>query len=281
MAVCGDHRWRKTNFFDTGRKEIEEEKRKQWRHFRRMVGVCVVKHCYGTKTSMHRFPNPEKDMEMFKKWVELCGSSELINIAPTTIYKNRRIYRVHFEDTDFGPNNHLLRTAYPKLQLPNMPSCSKSLDEPEASSTKNVHTDVLSTLAEGESSALQESSTLAITGTHTDVLSVETEDAHHDTQFTGLSTNRKRKHSSRVKERGILSNVNVSRVTALSPKAKYFYNKLKYYKKKYTVNRKNVYSLKQRLQNATKYVSTEQFRIFYSTLDEVQMRMFKSQILNA
>lgn len=82
-----------------------------------MVGVCVVKHCYGTKTSMHGFPNPKKDMEMFKKWVELCGSSELLNIAPTTIYKNRRNCRVHFEDTDFGPNNHLLRTAYPKLQL--------------------------------------------------------------------------------------------------------------------------------------------------------------------
>ncbi|KAI4463167.1 thap domain-containing protein 9 [Holotrichia oblita] len=246
-----------------------------------MVGVCVVKHCYGTKTSMHRFPNPEKDMEMFKKWVELCGSSELLNIAPTTIYKNRRICRVHFEDTDFGPNNHLLRTAYPKLQLPNMPSCSKSLDEPEASSTKNVHTDVLSTLAEGESSALQESSTLAITVTHTDVLSAETEDAHHDTQFTGLSTNRKRKHSSRGKECGILSDVNVSRVTALSPKAKYFYNKLKYYKKKHAANKKNVYSLKQRLQNATKYASTEQFRTFCSTLDEVQMRFFKSQILNS
>ncbi|KAK9745448.1 hypothetical protein QE152_g6951 [Popillia japonica] len=66
---------------DSGRREASR------RHdFRRMVGVCVVKHCYGTKTSMHGFPNPKKDMEMFKKygfWTEQSFVTYSISKATT------------------------------------------------------------------------------------------------------------------------------------------------------------------------------------------------------
>lgn len=83
-----------------------------------MVGaVCVVRGCYNRGISTHRFPNPAKDITMFNRWLNIIDSEELRNMTPMVVFNNRRVCRHHFADDQFGPNNKLLRTAYPKLNL--------------------------------------------------------------------------------------------------------------------------------------------------------------------
>lgn len=79
---------------------------------------CSVANCLGMKCS-RRFPNPPKDMPLFKKWVACCGKSRLTNEGtPESILANGRVCDEHFVTTDFGRNNTLLRNAYPSLKMP-------------------------------------------------------------------------------------------------------------------------------------------------------------------
>ncbi|KAK5646350.1 hypothetical protein RI129_004929 [Pyrocoelia pectoralis] len=104
-----------------------------------MVAIyCAVENCWKSTASKHVFPNPAKNMALFKKWVKLCGNERLYDMTPNKIFTNCRVCRNHFEDTDFLANNRLNRGAYPSKFLPevvdiemsqlleNIPSTSKA-----------------------------------------------------------------------------------------------------------------------------------------------------------
>ncbi|KAL1516160.1 hypothetical protein ABEB36_000079 [Hypothenemus hampei] len=76
---------------------------------------CAVEGCWASKESKHTFPNPPKNMELFKKWLQFCNNERLLEVTPDKIFRNSRVCRLHFEATDFMANNHLKRPAYPKI----------------------------------------------------------------------------------------------------------------------------------------------------------------------
>ncbi|KAK5648071.1 hypothetical protein RI129_002963 [Pyrocoelia pectoralis] len=84
-----------------------------------MPGIyCTVEGCWDSKESKHRFPNSNIYPELFRKWLDLCNKKALFDLPPNLVYSNYRVCRLHFAEEDFGRNNRLLKTAYPKLRLP-------------------------------------------------------------------------------------------------------------------------------------------------------------------
>lgn len=81
---------------------------------------CCVKDCYFSKSSKHRFPNPNKDPKRFNKWLVLCGNKELLIKPAERVYSHSRVCGKHFIPSDFGPNNVLLKTAIPSVLMPGM-----------------------------------------------------------------------------------------------------------------------------------------------------------------
>ncbi|KAI4467964.1 thap domain [Holotrichia oblita] len=67
--------------------------------------------------SRHCFPNPAKNMDMFKKWIKYCDN-EIRSLPPENVYQNRRVCRNHFTNDQFASNNRLLSTAYSVLNIP-------------------------------------------------------------------------------------------------------------------------------------------------------------------
>lgn len=97
-----------------------------------MVGIyCSVEGCwepYGGPTKKHRFPNPQKNLPLFNKWVKLCGSKRLReeHMTPEKIYNNCRVCHKHFDENDFQGNDVLKHAAFPHLNMPVNSGMSKS-----------------------------------------------------------------------------------------------------------------------------------------------------------
>ncbi|KAF2887009.1 hypothetical protein ILUMI_19164, partial [Ignelater luminosus] len=114
-----------------------------------MVGIyCAIEGCWGSKESKHRFPNPQKDMTLFNKWMTLCGNERLSEITPEKVYNNYRICKLHFTNEDFIANNKLNKQAYPSKNLPVGVSDTAIVPEEPASQ------DVLSSLDHTSKSVL-------------------------------------------------------------------------------------------------------------------------------
>ncbi|KAF5291865.1 hypothetical protein FQA39_LY14202 [Lamprigera yunnana] len=80
---------------------------------------CSIDGCVGRKEcSMHRFPDPRKNLDFFKKWIELCSNKNVVDMIPEKVYANRRVCNVHFKGCDYVSNKLLKRTAYPSLNMP-------------------------------------------------------------------------------------------------------------------------------------------------------------------
>ncbi|KAF5304527.1 hypothetical protein FQA39_LY09578 [Lamprigera yunnana] len=80
---------------------------------------CSIDGCVGRKEcSMHRFPDPRKNLDFFKKWIELCSNKNVVDMIPEKVYANQRVCNVHFKACDYVSNKLLKRTAYPSLNMP-------------------------------------------------------------------------------------------------------------------------------------------------------------------
>lgn len=82
---------------------------------------CAVLNCEDRQSHRHRFPNPDKNLELFKKWVEECGNKSLINVDPGLIYRSHRVCHVHFRECDRSTNMYLLKGSIPCLFLSTPP----------------------------------------------------------------------------------------------------------------------------------------------------------------
>ncbi|CAH0555046.1 unnamed protein product [Brassicogethes aeneus] len=98
-----------------------------------MVGFyCAVDTCWGSTASKHTFPNPNKNNDLFNKWVTLCKNKRLMEMEPKKIYTNCRVCRLHFTEEDFERNNRLKRKTYPTKSLPGCEDTSISQTLPES-----------------------------------------------------------------------------------------------------------------------------------------------------
>ncbi|RVE47945.1 hypothetical protein evm_007459 [Chilo suppressalis] len=79
---------------------------------------CVI--CgrgYGTGTTVHTFPNPNKFPERFKEWVQIIGG-KLETPSDYEFYKKKRICDVHFIEQHKTSCHRLSALAVPSLYLP-------------------------------------------------------------------------------------------------------------------------------------------------------------------
>lgn len=79
---------------------------------------CAVVGCENTDAPRHRFPNPAKNMDLFKKWIQACNNQNLVNLQPDLVYRSHRICHVHFTAEDKSTNMFLKKHAVPSLYLP-------------------------------------------------------------------------------------------------------------------------------------------------------------------
>ncbi|XP_071052895.1 uncharacterized protein [Onthophagus taurus] len=79
---------------------------------------CAINGCLDIKSSRHRFPNPHKQPERFKKWIIVSGNAMLFELDPDKVYSNRRVCHVHFQESDITSNQFIARDSIPSLRLP-------------------------------------------------------------------------------------------------------------------------------------------------------------------
>ncbi|XP_063898859.1 uncharacterized protein LOC135119108 [Helicoverpa armigera] len=87
---------------------------------------CCVPGCTNgldTTGYLHKFPNPDKDRQLFNTWVFHIGG-DILQLENNHIFKYRRVCNDHFEPKYWCRNNRLAKGAVPTKNMPGL-SCSK------------------------------------------------------------------------------------------------------------------------------------------------------------
>lgn len=71
----------------------------------------------GVTDTLHKFPNPVKDKELFNSWVYAIGG-DILQLENIHIFKHRRVCHIHFEEKYWCRNNRLSNIALPTKHLP-------------------------------------------------------------------------------------------------------------------------------------------------------------------
>ncbi|XP_052746142.1 uncharacterized protein LOC112051000 isoform X2 [Bicyclus anynana] len=79
---------------------------------------CVFGCQSNTQDPIHTFPNPKRNAEIFRQWVELLVEPER-SLPDAEIYRRKRVCNRHFVDKDHNRNHRLNALAVPSLYLPN------------------------------------------------------------------------------------------------------------------------------------------------------------------
>ncbi|XP_050497702.1 uncharacterized protein LOC126878851 isoform X1 [Diabrotica virgifera virgifera] len=84
---------------------------------------CCVPGCKDATSNRLRFPNPNKDKDMFLEWLKIIKRNRLSKYTPLRVYKNFRICSRHFKEEDRVPDlksgrRGIIRGAIPRLFLP-------------------------------------------------------------------------------------------------------------------------------------------------------------------
>ncbi|KAI4468052.1 thap domain-containing protein 9 [Holotrichia oblita] len=256
------------------------------------MGVyCAVYGCVGSRESKHRFPNPIKYPELFKRWILSCGRPELLERAAMNVYGNCRVCRKHFGDDSFGRNNVLLKTAYPTLYLPE--PCELTISQPpdkNGSIINNISTNAGIVIGESTSTVKQSNSEsigeeLCMPSTSRDTF-IPTPKAPSNSESIGEelcmpSTSRDTfiptPKAPSVKK-NILTAIGINKVNKLSPKSKFLYTKACSYRKKLSALSRAHKKLKAK--NRLKKPLVDETLQLTSKLDRVRARFFQSQLEN-
>ncbi|XP_072402377.1 uncharacterized protein [Diabrotica undecimpunctata] len=79
---------------------------------------CCIVQCTNSSTIRHSFPNPDKEIIRFRKWLSVIKNPDLDIMNSTTVFKTKRICRRHFEDKFVSSWSHrLYPTAIPSLHM--------------------------------------------------------------------------------------------------------------------------------------------------------------------
>ncbi|CAH0549639.1 unnamed protein product [Brassicogethes aeneus] len=83
---------------------------------------CAVIGCDDKDSHRHRFPNPKKSEDLFKKWIDLSGRLSFHSLNPELVYRSRRVCHRHFREEDRATNMYLKNGTIPMLHLPANPA---------------------------------------------------------------------------------------------------------------------------------------------------------------
>lgn len=78
---------------------------------------CAVNGCEDILSARHYFPNPKKQIDKFKLWLDLTENLSLKSIPYNRVYTSHRICQRHFSTEYITRNNHLTPSAKPTLYL--------------------------------------------------------------------------------------------------------------------------------------------------------------------
>ncbi|XP_072377439.1 uncharacterized protein [Diabrotica undecimpunctata] len=79
---------------------------------------CCILQCTNSSSIRHAFPNPDKDIIRFRKWLSVIKNPNLDMINSSTVFKTKRICHRHFEDKFVSLWSHkLYKNAIPSLHL--------------------------------------------------------------------------------------------------------------------------------------------------------------------
>lgn len=73
----------------------------------------------GPDTTLHKFPDPEKELDRFNSWIFAIGGNVLM-MDPKSIFKNGRICHSHFNPKFYTASKRLSKNAIPSLFLSGM-----------------------------------------------------------------------------------------------------------------------------------------------------------------
>ncbi|KAJ8717781.1 hypothetical protein PYW07_005711 [Mythimna separata] len=83
---------------------------------------CCVPGCLNsldTNANLHKFPNLDKEKELFNKWVYSVGG-DILQLGNDHIFKYRRVCQVHFEQKYYCRSNRLTKDAVPTRDMPGL-----------------------------------------------------------------------------------------------------------------------------------------------------------------
>ncbi|KAF5285978.1 hypothetical protein FQA39_LY16489 [Lamprigera yunnana] len=194
---------------------------------------CSIDGCVGRKEcSMHRFPDPRKNLDFFKKWIELCSNKNVVDMIPEKVYANRRVCNVHFKACDYVSNKVLKRTAYPSLNMPEI-------------------------ITEGETASLIPTGNIELPLNH---IFLQTPDVNKPSSTSFNSSTSNDIPSTPVKNKCarrslLLNSVGCSSENSLSPKKKILYRQILTLRKEARNIRNSKISFQERLKRAKKFSS--------------------------
>lgn len=85
--------------------------------FRFQTSLITYSIISDTNANLHKFPNPNKDKELFNTWVYSIGG-DILQLENEYIFKYRRVCRGHFEQKYWCRNNRLSKEAVPTISMP-------------------------------------------------------------------------------------------------------------------------------------------------------------------
>ncbi|CAB3227501.1 unnamed protein product, partial [Arctia plantaginis] len=71
----------------------------------------------GRSKVLHLYPNPENEVERFRRWVSIIGG-DILGLSNEDIFKHRRVCHSHFEEKYCCRNNRISSIAVPTLLIP-------------------------------------------------------------------------------------------------------------------------------------------------------------------
>ncbi|XP_045505839.1 uncharacterized protein LOC123702198 [Colias croceus] len=80
------------------------------------VKKCCVPNCGAVDEILHKFPNPDKELERFRDWIYNVGG-DILGKENLYIYNYRRVCHVHFEEKYHTRSKKLSPSAIPTLRL--------------------------------------------------------------------------------------------------------------------------------------------------------------------
>ncbi|CAB3231574.1 unnamed protein product [Arctia plantaginis] len=121
------------------------------------ITKCCVPGCpnsSGSEEILHKFPNPERERELFNTWLYAIGG-DIVQLENNHIFKYRRVCHLHFEEKYWCRNNRLSKIAVPTKNMPGLSfvkfsygtKALKSIQTSEALTSKDLTLEKISSEA--------------------------------------------------------------------------------------------------------------------------------------
>ncbi|XP_050298940.1 uncharacterized protein LOC126737896 [Anthonomus grandis grandis] len=194
-------------------------------------------------------------------------------MTPEKIYNNCRICALHFLPQDFGANKILKKDVLPSLNLPGLLEPLEVICKAE-NTVIIKYTNKVTVEAESEPSTSKETLLQTFESSSVKTSGYGISLPAPTLNPVGASSNKRSRST-------LLSEVNVSQVKDLTPKARHLYKRAVQFKRRAALSKKSRLSFKQRLCASEKFASSDIFKKCVSSMDRIRARFFQCQFENS